>query len=137
MEWMNVSSHRRSPPPQEFEVVSSRQSDRVFWWLESGPLNSEKIVNPILFKPGKTDIKAQKMSAADNGFRITSLAAKGATIWMSPEEVDFGKRVTLYFRSDKKSLDVTPSLETLLEDVRTRADRQHPFWAKVSVGVIN
>ncbi len=24
-----------------------------------------------------------------------------------------------------------PSLEVMLEDVRTRGDRQHPFWAKV------
>jgi hypothetical protein len=26
---------------------------------------------------------------------------------------------------------VVPNIETLLEDVRTRGDRQHPFWAKV------
>jgi len=134
MEWMSLASHRRGPPPQEFEIVSSRQSDRVYWWLESDPLTSEKVVNPILFKQGKTEIKAQKMGAADNGYRITNLASKGATIWMSPEEVDFGKRVTLYFKGEKKSLDVEPLLETLLEDVRMRADRQHPYWAKVSVG---
>jgi hypothetical protein len=27
-----------------------------------------------------------------------------------------------------------PNLETLLEDVRTRGDRQHPFWIKVESG---
>jgi hypothetical protein len=27
---------------------------------------------------------------------------------------------------------VQPDLNVLLEDARTRADRQHPFWAKVS-----
>ncbi len=26
---------------------------------------------------------------------------------------------------------VEPDLETLLEDARLRADRQHPFWAKL------
>ena len=26
--------------------------------------------------------------------------------------------------------DIKPSASVLLEDVRTRADRQHPFWAK-------
>jgi hypothetical protein len=24
-----------------------------------------------------------------------------------------------------------PSVETMLEDLRVRGDRQHPFWAKV------
>ena len=28
---------------------------------------------------------------------------------------------------------VQPKIETLLEDVRTRGDRQHPFWAKVEL----
>jgi hypothetical protein len=27
---------------------------------------------------------------------------------------------------------VRPDVSVLLEDVRTRADRQHPFWAKLS-----
>jgi hypothetical protein len=30
-----------------------------------------------------------------------------------------------------KSLRVQPDLKVLLEDVRTRGDRLHPFWAKV------
>jgi hypothetical protein len=25
----------------------------------------------------------------------------------------------------------TPNVATILEDVRTRGDRQHPFWAKI------
>lgn len=133
MEWMNLSSHRRGPPPTEFEIGSSRASDRFYWWLESDPLTSEKIVNPILFKPGKTTIEAKKMGAADNGYLISNLAAKGATIWMSPSEVDFGKRISIYFKGEKKTFDVQPSLETLLEDVRTRADRKHPYWAKAHV----
>ena len=29
--------------------------------------------------------------------------------------------------------DAVPRLEVLLEDVRTRGDRQHPFWAKVEL----
>jgi hypothetical protein len=31
-----------------------------------------------------------------------------------------------------RSRTVTPSAKVLLEDVRTRCDRQHPFWAKES-----
>jgi hypothetical protein len=49
------------------------------------------------------------------------------TVWLAPEMVDFSRRVQL----NGKAVTVTPSLETMLEDVRTRGDRQHPFWAKV------
>jgi hypothetical protein len=41
--------------------------------------------------------------------------------------VDFNRRIQI----NGKGVMVTPSLETMLEDVRTRGDRQHPFWAKV------
>jgi hypothetical protein len=30
---------------------------------------------------------------------------------------------------------VRPDLNVLLEDARSRADRQHPFWAKLETGV--
>jgi hypothetical protein len=52
------------------------------------------------------------------------------TVWLSPELVTFNDtlRVTINNRRQTK---VQPSVQTLLEDVRTRGDRQHPFWAKV------
>jgi hypothetical protein len=31
-------------------------------------------------------------------------------------------------------VDIKPELSVLLEDARTRAERQHPFWAKVESG---
>ena len=38
------------------------------------------------------------------------------------------RRVTINGRAQRN---IQPSASTLLEDVRTRGDRQHPFWAKV------
>ncbi len=37
-------------------------------------------------------------------------------------------RVTINGRAQRN---IQPSASTLLEDVRTRGDRQHAFWAKV------
>jgi hypothetical protein len=45
--------------------------------------------------------------------------------------VNFDERVTVNFRGKRKNQPVTPTAEVILEDVRTRGDRQHPFWAKV------
>jgi len=44
--------------------------------------------------------------------------------------VSFENRVNA--RINGKTIpNIQPSVPTLLEDVRTRGDRQHPFWAKV------
>jgi hypothetical protein len=56
-------------------------------------------------------------------------------IYLSPELVDFDKpiRITVGNKSlnpgGKRQLE--PSMEVMLDDVRTRGDRLHPFWAKV------
>jgi hypothetical protein len=52
-------------------------------------------------------------------------------IWLSPELVDFGKEAEIVVNGRTVRAEVTPDVEVLLEDVRTRSDRQHPFWAKV------
>jgi hypothetical protein len=64
---------------------------------------------------------------------VKSVAAQ-TTIWLSPELVNFDERVELVFNDHR-----TPSsgliegkLANLLEDVRTRHDRQHPFWLKLT-----
>ena len=57
-------------------------------------------------------------------------------IWLSPELVSFAGRVSVIvngkpFSVGGKRPTIQPSVATILEDVRTRGDRQHPFWAKV------
>ena len=34
-------------------------------------------------------------------------------------------------RANGVPMTIKPSVETMLEDLRVRGDRQHPFWAKV------
>jgi hypothetical protein len=60
--------------------------------------------------------------------------AKQVSVWLSPELIDFKRRVKVTLNG--KSINggdgfVEPDLTVLLEDARTRADRQHPFWAKL------
>ncbi len=55
------------------------------------------------------------------------------TVWLSPEIVDFARPITVTQGSTRltPSNAVHPDPLVLLEDARTRADRKHPFWAKV------
>jgi hypothetical protein len=72
----------------------------------------------------------------NNNILSARSASETTTIWLSPDVVDFNEpiRVTLNGRkiTDGRGK-VEPSLEVLLEDVRTRADRLRPFWAKLEV----
>ena len=57
-----------------------------------------------------------------------------ATIWLSPEMVNFNARINITVGGRRPSgvpAMIKPSVETMLEDLRVRGDRQHPFWAKV------
>ena len=61
-----------------------------------------------------------------NVLRAT-VKAEGYTVWLGPEFVDFDREISWNGRVGE----VKPDPMLLLEDVRTRCDRQHPFWAKI------
>jgi hypothetical protein len=51
-------------------------------------------------------------------------------VWLSPEVVDFEKRLAISVDSRQEFNDfVRPSPEALLEDFRLRGDRQRLYWA--------
>ena len=61
--------------------------------------------------------------------------AEQTTVWLSPELVDFTQPLVVELNNrsiSPRDRIVKPDLGVLLEDARTRADRQHPFWAKLS-----
>ena len=134
-DWMG----RREPRnffPKEFSVSTMRTWDNYFWWLEAGKLPPRGIVEPSSWPPGRgvSAIKISGRVLPTNGLSITGVASE-LTVWLSPEVVDFNDtsrpiRVMLNNRPLNKG-GVRPDLKVLLEDVRTRGDRLHPFWAKV------
>ncbi len=132
-DWMGRRESRNFFPKQ-FTVATMRTWDNYFWWLEAGKLPERGVVEPVDWPPARgvrpAQIKATVL--ATNGLAITS-GASNFTVWLSPEVVDFNRqiRVMLNGSSISKNPRVDPDLSVLLEDVRTRADRLHPFWAKV------
>lgn len=130
-DWMN--RRERNFFPKEFSVATMRSWDNFFWWLELKGFPEKGIVDPSNWPPkrGVLPIKSEA-SCKVNSIYITTGANK-ATLWLSPEIVEFDKplRVTVNGQRLSRSPEITGDLSVMLEDVRTRGDRQHPFWAKV------
>jgi predicted esterase len=129
-EWMKL--HRRNFFPKEFEIGTVRESDNFFWYLEFHGLPANKVVNPLKFK-GVPAMEVTGTRTDNNGLNIKCGAA-GGTAYYSPEMLDLSKKMTLNLPAKAKNKSFEPSAEVLLEDVRTRGDRQHPFWAKIDYG---
>ena len=134
-EWLEL--HQRRPIPKKFEAKSMRNSDNFFWFAEFERFPTRTVTNEFAWpvkKPAAADIEGA--IGANNTLRIKS-GADRTTVWLSPEIVDFDKRIQVTidgkkFRQTASSDQFDPKLEVILEDARQRADRQHVFWAKIS-----
>ena len=129
-EWMNL--HRRNFFPNKFAANTMRRWDRYFWFVELDNMVEKSMIDPVQWPPerGVLATKVEGTILPNNGVSVDSAAAK-ITVWLSPEMVDFTTRPRVNIKG-KTFLNPQPDVSVLLEDVRTRSDRQHPFWAKVS-----
>ncbi|QDU28707.1 Alpha/beta hydrolase family protein [Anatilimnocola aggregata] len=129
-EWMNL--HQRNFFPKKFAANTLRPWDNFFWYVEMDRMPPVGMVLPIQWPPGRGVI-ATKVEASilpTNGISVDSSAAK-ITVWLSPDMINFNAKPFVSIRG-KRFQNIQPDVSVLLEDVRTRGDRQHPFWAKVS-----
>ncbi|MDA7950465.1 MAG: tetratricopeptide repeat protein [Pirellulaceae bacterium] len=132
--WMN-GKIRTFPKEygREYEYYTLRPWDNFFYWLEVEDLPKRNMIAPELLgfssaKPAKMTFETTK----ENFIRVRG-GASTITVCLNPDLVDFEKVITIYFGGNKvyKEL-LTPKAEALLEDVRTRGDRQHPFWTRLT-----
>lgn len=128
-EWMNL--HRRDFFPKKFAANSLRPWDKYFWFVELDAIPEVSMVPPQKWPPpsGTLAAKVEASILPTNGVSVDSSSTK-ATVWLSPEIVNFTTKPFVTFRG-KREMKIQPDVSVLLEDVRTRSDRQHPFWAKV------
>jgi predicted esterase len=131
-DWMGRK--RRGPPPAEFSCNVLRPWDNYFWYVECGEFPRDLMTYPAEWdaarpRPTLVDGKLQ----SKNRLLVRS-AAESLTLWLSPDLVDFAEpiRITVGRRKlPDPPGGLQPDAGVLLEDVRTRADRQRPFWARV------
>jgi predicted esterase len=130
--WMSL--HERNFFPDEFYCETMRSWDNFFWWVELAQFPPQTLVNPYSWPPptGTRPTTVEAKLSLKNHLSVRTNAGH-VTLWLSPEMVNFDERISITVVGNRLSRSelVKPSLETILEDVRTRGDRQHPFWAKV------
>ena len=134
--WMNL--HKRNFFPTNFLTRSMRPWDSFFWYVEAAQFPESNMVHPIEWTatkpPRATPASVEgKIVATSNNVNVDSSARK-VTVWLSPEMVNFDAKVTVSINNKAIKGPFKPKLEDMLEDVRTRGDRQHPFWRKVQSG---
>ncbi|MBN1590856.1 MAG: peptidase [Pirellulales bacterium] len=136
-DWMG--RFKRNFYPREFTCDSMRPWDNFFWWVEVEGMPEKSSVEPGNWPPprGTRPMETNAALLPSNGIRIRS-GASGVTVWLSPKMVDFEQRVNITV--DGREINradpfIKPDLATMLEDARTRADRLHPFWAKMTTSL--
>jgi acetyl esterase/lipase len=131
-EWMSLK--KRAGPPLDFACSTLRPWDNFFWWLECEEFPEQFMVYPTDWSRGRiTPGQVAGKIQPDNRLVVKTVARR-TTVWLGPEFVDFSKPIRLTLNNRKVSVQasaVHPDASVLLEDVRTRGDRQHPFWAKI------
>jgi pimeloyl-ACP methyl ester carboxylesterase len=139
-DWM--SRHRRDFFPKEFECRTMRASDNFFWWVELDDMPESVLVDPAQWQQrGKRSMQVNAKVTAANGI-IVRTGAQKATLWLAPELIDMNRPIEINVngvRLGNAGAAIEANLGIILEDVRTRGDRQHPFWARVVMpeGAIN
>lgn len=133
-DWMDL--HRRMTLAQAreldkgFEMDVMRPTDDRYFWLVSAGL-PQRMRDPIVWDDPKKVPKA--MSTRSKMTQATIYVWHPGTrtqVWLSPEVVDFEKRLAISVDSRQEFNDfVRPSPEALLEDFRLRGDRQRLYWA--------
>jgi hypothetical protein len=108
-----------------------RPWDNYFWWIEGRGF--PKPVFPESWPQAgarATEVRGRQLK--QNTLSV-HCASEQITLWLGPELVDFSQPINITLngrRLGKARSSIKPDLEVLLEDVRTRAERLRPFWAK-------
>ena len=130
-DWM--ARRKRGFFPRTIDVLTMRPWDRFFWWLEmeGAPPRTMALPEQWPLPPGTRPFGMEGKVNAGNAISV-HCGAERVRVWLSPELVDFRQPLTV--TADGRVLHkgpITADERLLLEDLRLRADRQHPFWAMV------
>ena len=121
--------------PREFTCETMRPWDNYFWWVEMHGLPPRSNVDPADWPPPSGTKPAQVKGSINNTQRHQRphRHQPGDGLALAEDDrfqaaLDDHRQRPALNGSDQT---IQPDLRTLLEDVRTRGDRQHPFWAKL------
>ncbi|MFP6770380.1 MAG: hypothetical protein VB859_19555 [Planctomycetaceae bacterium] len=124
IDWMD--RQKRSKDPRELEVGTLRSSDNRFHWVRMNGL-------PLTETRGKRMKPLRLAARITPGNSITvSSAARATTLWLSPDLIDFQRRVQIRVNGRRdKSRFLTPSVSDMVADFHQRADREKLYWLRL------
>lgn len=132
-DWMG--RQRRNFYPKEFTVSTLRSWDNYFWWAEVLEMPRGAAIDPSQWPfPRGTRAVTLNGKILENNAVFFRGGGGRLAIWLSPNVVNFDQPIRLNVNGRTETVQVKPDLETLLEDARTRGDRQNPFWSRVLLG---
>jgi dienelactone hydrolase len=125
---------QRNFAPKKFTAVTMRPWDNFFWWIELRQLPPGAMVAPDEWPPRRGAIRNEAVVYPSTNAIQVQTGAGQVTVWLSPDLVDLGRRVSISINGKSISPGsgvLAGDVGTILEDARTRGDRQHPFWSKI------
>ncbi len=128
--WMGL--HKRDPHPEQFEAVSMRPFDNFFWYLELDGLPDAAMVGPLDW-PTNARATRTEFRRYVNERLMVKTAAKEAIMGFSPQWISLDRNITITVNGRARTFEPVPEVQTLLEDARTRGDRQHPYWMMINL----
>lgn len=129
-EWMSYK--QRNPAPTDFTARSMRAFDNFFWFIELADMPPAVITPPVNWPPRNPTPLVVRGRIPSPNTLLLQVGSARSIIGLGPEFVDFDKRLAVTINAQRvDTRDIQPDIEVLLEDVRRRGDRQHPFWAKI------
>jgi hypothetical protein len=141
-DWISHKPRRLSGFPvlgERHEYVTMRETDNHFYWISTDSIAENRLTNPDRFRANVMGATVTARIGEGNQINITEKGLKQVTIWLGRdsqgrEMIDFAKPVTVRIdgREVLRSAKVPMNLETMLEDLHQRGDRQQLFVAKLT-----
>ncbi len=126
--WMELQ--KRLKYPKEIEAKILRPIDNRFYWARTEKFPAK--IMPPNFVNGKKRIQARP-AHFNVSIKVTNViyvksGGKVNTLWLSPELVDYEKRLMVRIDGKQKFNDfLRPDMKAMLDDFRNRGDRQKLF----------
>ncbi len=142
-EWMD--RHRREPYPKAFQVVTARESDNRFYGVVVKEFGNGRLTAPEAVELFGENLNPAeiKMSASplSNLIRLDLKGIKSLDVWVGPKVLDFKSKpdVRVNIRVNSRSYlsgrraIIKLDLESMLDDLRVRGDRQQLYWHRISI----
>jgi hypothetical protein len=133
-DWME--GQRRQKVPHDFVMHVLRPSENHLYWLSAAGLPKSVTESNVLAGPSHGSISPMHLEGkiSPGGTIRVKSTAKSHTVWLSPELISFEKPIKVMVRDMQKHIkQPKSSIEDILDDFSSRADRQLIYTARIDL----